>query len=70
MTTRSTVSCQGKHYRCIVCFESVDREVQRRSEGATVCVVDLEKAYDIVPREEVWYCMRKSGLAEMTVQQR
>ena len=28
------------------------------------CVyVDLEKAYDKVPREEVWYCMRKSGLA-------
>ena len=24
--------------------------------------VDLEKAYDKVPREEVWYCMRKSGL--------
>ena len=29
------------------------------------CVfVDLEKAYDKVRREEVWYCMRKSGLAE------
>ena len=26
------------HYRCIVCFESVDREVQKRSEGATLCV--------------------------------
>ena len=27
----------------------------------------LEKAYDKVPREEVWYCMRKSGLAEKYV---
>ena len=27
-----------KQCRCIVCFESVDGEVQRRSEGATLCV--------------------------------
>ncbi|KAK3516828.1 hypothetical protein QTP70_023704, partial [Hemibagrus guttatus] len=32
------------------------------------CVfVDLEKAYDRVPREELWYCMRKSGVAEKHV---
>ena len=29
--------------------------------------VDLEKAYDKVSREEVWYCMRNSGLAEKYV---
>ena len=28
---------------------------------------DLEKAYDKVPREEMWYCMRKFGLAEQYV---
>ncbi|KAK3525604.1 hypothetical protein QTP70_000427 [Hemibagrus guttatus] len=32
------------------------------------CVfVDLEKAYDRVPSEELWYCMRKSGVAEKYV---
>ncbi|KAK3506481.1 hypothetical protein QTP70_001796, partial [Hemibagrus guttatus] len=32
------------------------------------CVfVDLEKACDRVPREELWYCMRKSGVAEKYV---
>ncbi len=32
------------------------------------CVfVDLEKAYDRVPREELWYCMRCSGVAEKYV---
>ena len=29
--------------------------------------VELEKAYDKVQREEVWYCMRTSGLAEKYV---
>ncbi|KAK3541850.1 hypothetical protein QTP86_008057 [Hemibagrus guttatus] len=28
---------------------------------------NLEKAYDRVPREELWYCMRKSGAAEKYV---
>ncbi|KAK3565937.1 hypothetical protein QTP86_022753, partial [Hemibagrus guttatus] len=32
------------------------------------CVfVDLEKAYNRVSREELWYCMRKSGVAEKYV---
>ncbi|KAK3542320.1 hypothetical protein QTP86_022482 [Hemibagrus guttatus] len=29
--------------------------------------INLEKAYDRVPREELWYCMRKSGVAEKYV---
>ncbi|KAK3565282.1 hypothetical protein QTP86_004779 [Hemibagrus guttatus] len=33
----------------------------------TVTRADLEKAYDRVPREELWYCMRKSGVAEKYV---
>ena len=33
------------------------------------CVfVDLEKAYDRVPREELWYCMRKSEIVKKYVQ--
>ncbi|KAK3522398.1 hypothetical protein QTP86_009537 [Hemibagrus guttatus] len=28
---------------------------------------DLEKAYDREPREELWYCMRKSGVADKYV---
>ena len=41
------------------------REVQRELH----CVfVDLEKTFDRVPREELWYSMRKSGMAEKYVQ--
>ncbi|KAI5616363.1 hypothetical protein C0J50_24070 [Silurus asotus] len=30
-------------------------------------MMDLEKAYDRVPKEELWYCMRKSGVREKYV---
>ena len=30
--------------------------------------MDLEKAYDKVPREELWYCMRKLQVAEKYVE--
>ena len=43
-------------------------EKYREGQKELHCVyVDLAKAYDKVPREEVWYCMRKSGLAEKYV---
>ena len=43
-------------------------EKYREGQKELHCVfVDLKKAYDKVPREEVWYCMRKSGLAEKYV---
>ena len=43
-------------------------EKYREGQKELHCVfVDLEKAHDKVPREEVWYCMRKSGLAEKYV---
>ncbi|KAK3568207.1 hypothetical protein QTP86_000216 [Hemibagrus guttatus] len=35
--------------------------------GEAAVETDLEKAYDRVPREELWYCMRKSGVAEKYV---
>ena len=45
------------------------KEKYRKDQRQLHCVfVDLEKAYDMVPREELWYCMRKSGIVEKYVQ--
>lgn len=30
---------------------------------------DSEKAYDKVPREELWYCMRRSEVSETMLKQ-
>ena len=56
---------KGNH-RCHVCLINVDGKVQERSKRASLCIrgLTVKKAYDRVPREELWYCMRKLGMAE------
>ena len=44
-------------------------EKYRKGQRQLHCIfVDLEKAYDRVPWEELWYCMRKSAIVEKYVQ--
>ena len=44
-------------------------EKYRKGQREFYCVfIDLEKTYDRVPQEKLWYCMRKSGIVEKYVQ--
>ena len=43
-------------------------EKYREGQKKLHCIfVDLEKAYERVQREKLWFCMRKSGVAEKYV---
>ena len=57
------VSCQKKeYYRCNAFRMLIEK--YREGQRELQCVfVDLEEAYDRVLKE-LWYCMRKSGVAE------
>ncbi|KAK3520366.1 hypothetical protein QTP70_024045 [Hemibagrus guttatus] len=65
LTSEESVQRRWKEY-----FEELmneENEREKRVEGVNSGTENLEKAYDRVPREELWYCMRKSGVAEKYV---
>ncbi|KAK3534487.1 hypothetical protein QTP86_015162, partial [Hemibagrus guttatus] len=65
LTSEESVQRRWKEYFEELMNEENEREKSRRGE---LCGTEnLEKVYDRVPREELWYCMRKSGVAEKYV---
>ena len=40
---------------------------REKQKGLHMIFIDLEKAYDRVPRQEVWRCMREKGVPEKYV---
>ncbi|KAK3548193.1 hypothetical protein QTP70_005181 [Hemibagrus guttatus] len=72
LTSEESVQRRWKEYFEELMNEENEREKRveeyRDGQRELHCVfVDLEKAYDRVPREELWYCMRRSGVAEKYV---
>ncbi|KAK3513968.1 hypothetical protein QTP70_000169, partial [Hemibagrus guttatus] len=70
----ATATDKAKLQRVIHSAEKVGCELEEKErfwseldEVMESIPTDLEKAYDRVPREELWYCMRKSGVAEKYV---
>ena len=51
-------------YQCHVCLKIVDEKVKKGQIELHCVFVELDKAYNRVPREELWYCMRKSEVME------
>ena len=62
------IYARKENHQCHVCFKNVDGKVRKGQRQLHCVFVDLEKAYDRVPQEELWYCMRKSGIVEKYVQ--
>ncbi|KAK3545483.1 hypothetical protein QTP70_007728 [Hemibagrus guttatus] len=66
LTSEESVQRRWKEY-----FEELmneENEREKKSRRDELCGTEnLEKAYDRVPREELWYCMRKSGVVEKYV---
>ncbi|KAK3569207.1 hypothetical protein QTP86_026614 [Hemibagrus guttatus] len=66
LTSEESIQRRWKEY-----FEELmneENERGKKSRRGELCGTEnLEKAYDRVPREELWYCMRKSGVAEKYV---
>ena len=74
---RDRVEISKQEYRFMPGKETTDAkfalrvlmEKYREGQRELHCIfAGLDKAYDRVPREELWYCMRKSGIMEKYVQ--
>ena len=60
--------CQEKKTTDAIFVLRMLMEKYKEGQKELHCVfVDLKKAYGRVPREELWYCMRKSGMAKKYV---
>ena len=54
--------------RTLFILRRIQEEFRRREKKLYMCFVDLEKAFDRVPRKVMKWASRKKGLAEVLLQ--
>ena len=66
--TNNLVSCQveGRQMQYLRC-DNLWRNIGKNRKDCIMVFIDMEKAYDRVPRQEVWRCMREKGVPEKYV---
>ena len=61
------VSEQEKHNRCSIYSTAITGKILGKKRELWMAFIDLEEAFDRVPREVIWWALRESGVEERLI---
>ena len=69
LNVKFEVPGRSRHYRCNLCGLAAAGEIpSNEQEAINYAFIDLENAFDHVPRKVIWWALRKLGVEEWIVQ--